>query len=184
MKIYTKTGDKGETSLFDGTRVRKNHLRVEAYGTIDELNSYIGTISTFDIAEREKDILKQINFFLFSIGTDLATPDETRLPKNFRRIGVTDIEFLEEMIDFYTSDLPELQNFILPGGCFEASFIHVARTVCRRAERCVIQLGEKEKVNPNIVVYLNRLSDFLFVLARFINKFKGFNDIIWKNEKM
>lgn len=180
MKIYTKTGDNGRTSLFDGKRVSKSNPRVEAYGTIDELNSYIGTISTFELPEKEKEILNRINNLLFLVGTDLATVDDSKLPKNFKRISSADVEFLEKLIDEYSATLPELQNFVLPGGCFEAAFTHIARTVCRRAERRVVELEQIESINHNIVVFLNRLSDFLFVLARYFNNLKGVEEVIWK----
>jgi len=181
MKIYTKRGDGGETSLFNGKKVRKSDTRVEAYGTIDELNSYIGTISSFELPEKDKAILQKINQMLFITGTDLATPIGSNLPKNFERVSEEQIKFLENAIDDYSSQLPELKNFILPGGCFESGFIHIARTVCRRAERKVVELEENEPINHNLVVFLNRLSDFLFVFARYYNKLKGIEDLIWKN---
>lgn len=180
MKIYTKTGDKGQTGLFDGTRVLKSNLRVEAYGTIDELNSYIGTIASFEIPEADRLTLLKICKLLFNAGTDLATPKESKLPKSFQRISDNEVKFLEEQIDKYTNELPELKNFILPTGCFESGFVHIARTVCRRAERCVVELEQSEKVNHSVVVFLNRLSDFLFVFARYVNKIKGVEDIVWK----
>lgn len=180
MKIYTKTGDKGQTGLFDGTRVLKSNLRVEAYGTIDELNSYIGTIASFDLPSDEKSVLLQICKFLFNAGTDLATPKESKLPKGFQRLSEVEIKFLENEIDKYSARLPELKNFILPTGCFESAFVHIARTVCRRAERCVVELEQSEKINHYIVVFLNRLSDFLFVFARYVNKLRGVEDTIWK----
>lgn len=180
MKIYTKTGDNGRTSLFDGKRVSKSNPRVEAYGTIDELNSYIGTISTFELPEKEKEILNRINNLLFLVGTDLATVDDSKLPKNFKRISNAEVEFLENLIDEYSAILPKLENFVLPGGCFEAAFTHIARTVCRRAERRVVELEQIESINHNIVVFLNRLSDFLFVLARYFNNLKGVEEVIWK----
>lgn len=184
MKIYTKTGDNGRTSLFDGKRVSKNNPRVEAYGTIDELNSYIGTISTFDLPEKEKKMLNRISNLLFIVGTDLATVDDTKLPKNFKRISSEEIEYLENLIDEYSNMLPELRNFILPGGSFEASFTHIARTVCRRAERRVVELEQIEAINHNIVVFLNRLSDFLFVIARYFNMLKGVEEVIWKIDNL
>ncbi|MCX7908088.1 MAG: cob(I)yrinic acid a,c-diamide adenosyltransferase [Ignavibacteria bacterium] len=182
MKIYTKSGDEGRTSLFDGTRVSKENLRVEAYGCVDELNAYIGVISTFDLSTREKESLQKISKLLFSIGTDLATPDEKKLPKDFNRINEKDVAFLENLIDDVNEKLPELQNFILPGGCFESAFTHIARTVCRRAERRVVELKQKERINHHIIAFLNRLSDFLFVFARYLNLLKGIEDNIWKRD--
>ncbi|MCX7879378.1 MAG: cob(I)yrinic acid a,c-diamide adenosyltransferase [Ignavibacteria bacterium] len=180
MKIYTKTGDKGETSLFDGTKVLKSDPRVESYGTIDELNSYIGLLTTLNIPDNEKKVLTDISYLLFRIGTDLATPLTSKIPKNFKRVDKDDILYLEKLIDKYSDHVPELSNFILPGGSFESAYIHIARTVCRRSERKIVELFNKSEINENIIVVLNRLSDFLFVLARYINYIKGVADVIWK----
>ncbi len=184
MKIYTKTGDKGETSLFDGTRVSKSSIRVEAYGNIDELNSYIGLITTMSIPKDLYDILEKVNRLLFAIGTDLATPieeiDNPKKIKKVKRLGKEHIDYLEQAIDNYSDKLPELRNFILPGGSSESAWLHIARTVCRRAERRVVELAQRENVNHNIIVFLNRLSDFLFIAARYVNFFKGIEDTIWK----
>lgn len=184
MKIYTKTGDKGETSLFNGTRVPKSELRVEAYGDVDELNSYIGLLTTLDIPKDIREILEGINRVLFEIGTDLATPiDNPNNPKKIKRVkrlGYEHIDFLEQKIDYYSAKLPELRNFILPGGSSESAWLHIARTVCRRAERRVVELSQKEEINPAIVMLLNRLSDFLFVMARYVNFTKHIEDVIWK----
>ncbi len=181
MKIYTKTGDRGETSLFNGTRVPKSDTRVEAYGNVDELNAYIGLITTFDIPNDTREVLEEINRVLFEIGTDLATPiDNSKKIKRVKRLDDERINFLEEKIDHYSAKLPELRNFILPGGSSESAWLHIARTVCRRAERRVVELSQKEETNANIVVFLNRLSDFLFVMARYINFVKHIEDVIWK----
>lgn len=181
MKIYTKTGDKGETSLFNGARVPKSDIRVEAYGNVDELNSYIGLITTFDIPKDVCEVLEKISRVLFEIGTDLATPiANSRKTKRVKRLGYESINFLEEKIDHYSAKLPELRNFILPGGSSESAWLHIARTVCRRAERRVVELSQKEEINPNIVVFFNRLSDLLFVMARYINLTKHIEDVIWK----
>lgn len=180
MKIYTKTGDKGETSLLDGTRVAKSNLRVEVYGTIDELNSYIGSISTFDIPVEEKNFLKWISEVLFSMGSELSISNEDKLPKGLDKISEREIELVEKKIDELSAKLPELKNFILPGGCFESGFIHIARTVCRRAERRVVELSISESINSKIIIFLNRLSDYLFVFARYLNFLKGIEEVIWK----
>lgn len=181
MKIYTKTGDKGETSLFNGTRVPKSDTRVEAYGNVDELNSYIGLITTFDIPDDVREVLQKINCVLFEVGTDLATPiDNSKRISKVKRLGYERINFLEGKIDHYSAKLPELRNFILPGGSSESAWLHIARTICRRAERRVVELSQKEEINANIVVFLNRLSDFLFVMARYINYTKHIEDVIWK----
>jgi cob(I)alamin adenosyltransferase len=183
MKIYTKTGDKGETGLFGGKRVPKNHARIEAYGTVDELNSYIGlvrdSISNSDTAK--KDILKQIQDCLFTIGAKLAAdPDKHNLwvPD----ILDTDISLLETAIDTMDADLPPLKNFILPGGHLAVSHTHVARCVCRRAERLVVSLSYETTVEEKLIQYLNRLSDYLFVLARQLSKDFGAEEIVWKSK--
>ncbi len=180
MKIYTKTGDKGETSLFDGTRVSKSNLRVEVYGTIDELNSYVGSISTFEVPKEDKDFLIWISEMLFSMGSELAISKENNLPKGIQKISEREVEIIEKKIDEISAKLPELKNFIMPGGCFESGFVHIARTVCRRAERRVVELSMSESINTNVLIFLNRLSDFLFVFARYLNFLKGIEDIIWK----
>jgi len=165
MKIYTKTGDKGFTSLIGGTRVAKHHIRIESYGTVDELNSYIGLISDQEITLHDKEILKQIQDRLFTIGSSLASD-----PKKSRMIipdlHLTDIELLEKEMDNMNEGLPELKHFILPGGSNAISFCHIARSVCRRAERITVHLAEESFVDEKVNIYLNRLSDYLFTLAR------------------
>jgi cob(I)alamin adenosyltransferase len=165
MKIYTKTGDKGFTSLIGGTRVPKHHLRIESYGTVDELNSYVGLIRDQDIAVHDKQVLKEIQDRLFTIGSSLASdPEKSRMV--IPDLHTTDIELLEKEMDLMNESLPELRHFILPGGNNAISFCHIARCVCRRAERLSVHLSEKDSVDEKVNIYLNRLSDYLFVLAR------------------
>lgn len=165
MKIYTKTGDEGLTSLIGGTRVPKYDLRIESYGTVDELNSYIGMIRDHDIDVKQKDVLKEIQDRLFTIGAALASDPEKSKMK-IPDLHLSDITFLENQIDEMNLVLPELKHFILPGGSPVVSFCHVSRCVCRRAERIIVHLKAESFVEEKIVVYLNRLSDYLFVLAR------------------
>lgn len=183
MKIYTKTGDKGETSLFGGERVPKDNLRISAYGTVDELNSIIG-IAIAEIQTTEiKEILVQVQNDLFTLGSDLASPAEKEKGSFvIPRIKTDKIEKLETFIDSIEYKLQELRNFILPGGSKGASYLHLARTVCRRAEREVVSLAKNVVIGPNPVVYLNRLSDLLFVLARFENLSTNHPDIEWKKD--
>jgi cob(I)alamin adenosyltransferase len=165
MKIYTKTGDKGYTSLIGGTRVPKHHLRIESYGTVDELNSYIGLIRDQDIQGHDKLVLKEIQDRLFTIGSSLASdPEKSKMiiPDLHDR----DITLLEKEMDAMNENLPELRHFILPGGNNAISFCHIARCVCRRAERLSVHLSEESRVEEKVNIYLNRLSDYLFVLAR------------------
>jgi cob(I)alamin adenosyltransferase len=165
MKIYTKTGDKGQTSLIGGTRVPKHHLRIESYGTVDELNSYIGLIRDQQVSEYQQNLLKEIQDRLFTIGSALASDPEKSKMK-IPDLHQEDIELLEKEIDTMTADLPELRHFILPGGSNVVSFCHLARCVCRRAERLCVHLSEDSFVDEKVMVYLNRLSDYLFVLSR------------------
>ena len=165
MKIYTKTGDEGLTSLIGGTRVPKYDLRIESYGTVDELNSYIGLIRDHDIDADQKDTLKEIQDRLFTIGAALASDPEKSKMK-IPDLHLSDITFLESQIDEMNLVLPELKHFILPGGSPVVSFCHVSRCVCRRAERIIVHLKEESFVDEKVIIYLNRLSDYLFVLAR------------------
>jgi cob(I)alamin adenosyltransferase len=165
MKIYTKTGDKGQTSLIGGTRVPKHHLRIESYGTVDELNSYIGLIRDQQLSEYQQNLLKEIQDRLFTIGSALASDPEKSKMK-IPDLHQEDIELLEKEIDTMTAELPELRHFILPGGSNAISFCHLARCVCRRAERICVHLSEDSFVDEKVMVYLNRLSDYLFVLSR------------------
>jgi cob(I)alamin adenosyltransferase len=165
MKIYTKTGDKGFTSLIGGSRVPKYHHRIESYGTVDELNAYIGLIADQNLAQGYKDVLKQIQYRLFTIGAMLAA-DPEKSNMTIPDLTDADIELLEQEMDMMNAALPELKHFILPGGNSTVSFCHVARCVCRRAERLVVQLAQESNVEQRVIIYLNRLSDYLFVLAR------------------
>ncbi len=165
MKIYTKTGDKGFTSLIGGTRVPKHHLRIESYGTVDELNSYIGLIGDQEIAAHDKAILKQVQDRLFTIGSSLASdPEKSKMV--IPDLHASDIELLETEMDAMNEHLPELRHFILPGGNSTVSYCHIARCVCRRAERITVHLAEGSPVDEKVNIYLNRLSDYLFTLAR------------------
>jgi cob(I)alamin adenosyltransferase len=167
MKIYTKTGDKGYTSLIGGTRVPKHHLRIESYGTVDELNSYIGLIRDQELSDYDKGILKQIQDRLFTIGSLLAAdPEKSKMV--IPDLYPEDIELLEKEIDRMNELLPELRHFILPGGSNSISYCHIARCVCRRAERLSVHLAEESTVDEKVNIYLNRLSDYLFTLARLI----------------
>ncbi len=172
MKIYTKTGDKGETGLFGGERVPKDHLRINAYGTIDELNAFIGlTISELNSTEI-REVLTDLQKKLFVVGSDLATPENEKNKK-------INVSRTESDIDRFTEKLDELRNFILPGGSKGSALLHICRTICRRAEREVVSLKKTESINENIVVFLNRLSDLLFVLSRYENKVSGIPDTKW-----
>lgn len=165
MKIYTKTGDKGTTSLIGGTRVSKAHLRINTYGTVDELNSFIGLLRDQPVNESRKDLLKEIQDRLFTIGSHLAMDYEVS-KKQLPDLLPTDVTRLETEMDAMDATLPELRHFILPGGHQSVSFAHLARTVCRRAERMIVELNGEEEVEDHIIIYMNRLSDFLFVLSR------------------
>lgn len=180
MKIYTKTGDKGETSLLGGTRVPKYHLRIEAYGTVDELNSHIGLIRDQNISQEDKKILLEIQNTLFVIGSHLAK-DPKKEKVKIPSISESEIENLEKEIDNMNLNLPDLKFFVLPGGHQTVSFCHIARCVCRRAERISVQLSESSEVNPIITKYLNRLSDFLFVLSRKFSQDLNAEEIPWVN---
>lgn len=183
MKIYTKTGDSGETSLFGGSRVWKDDLRIESYGTVDELNSMIGlAIEECDIIEI-KIHLVEIQADLFNLGADLASPLGDKNNSWVPRISENDCEKLEKLIDETDSELPKLKNFILPGGSKFSAMVHIARTVCRRGERQVVKLERTGNINHIIVVYLNRLSDYLFVLARYYNHKQGKSENIWSPRK-
>lgn len=179
MKIYTKTGDKGQTSLIGGTRVPKHHIRIETYGTVDELNSYIGLIIDSISDNASQVMLKEIQDRLFTIGASLASDPEKSKMK-IPDLKLSDIEVLELEIDRMNNYLPELKSFILPGGNTSASFTHIARCVCRRTERLAVQLSENEFVDEKVIVYLNRLSDYLFVLARYILFLSNSPEITWQ----
>lgn len=174
-KIYTRTGDDGTTGLGDGSRINKDSLRVDAMGDVDELNSVIGIMMTESVPDILVDALTQIQHDLFNLGGEICIPGYVILQKER-------IEDLEEAIDTLNDDLEPLKEFILPGGTKTAAYCHLARTVCRRAERKLIQLHRSEKVTDISLQYLNRLSDLLFVMCRVINKEAGVNDVLWKNE--
>lgn len=182
MKIYTRRGDDGRTDLFGGQRVRKDSLRVEAYGSVDELNSVIGWAAVAAGEGRVGEILRRTQNQLFEMGSDLATPEgqgEKTTHRTVPRIGAEHVAELERDIDELTAQLPTMRHFILPGGTELSSRLHVARTVCRRVERFCVTLSDNEPVGPEVVVYLNRLSDLLFTLARFANQVQGVQDIPW-----
>ncbi|WP_281228388.1 cob(I)yrinic acid a,c-diamide adenosyltransferase [Flavobacterium aquiphilum] len=185
MKVYTKTGDSGTTSLFGGTRVPKDHMRIESYGTVDELNSYIGLIRDQEIDKHYKDILIEIQDRLFTIGAILATPPEKEVMKNgelrLKKLGIleTDIELLEKEIDSMEDALPPMTHFVLPGGHQTVSYCHITRCVCRRAERLAVHLSHNEPVAEIAIKYLNRLSDYLFVLARKLSVDLKANEVKW-----
>lgn len=177
MKIYTKKGDNGTTGLIGGVRVPKNHIRVEAYGTIDELNSFLGILRGALKGENQITI-ERIQNVLFVIGSQLASAPGAKM--QLPEITDRDVELLEHQIDIITSGLPELRNFILPGGSSNGSFAHISRCVCRRAERLAVAISETEHVDELILKYLNRLSDYLFTLARWIDNNEGSGDLEWK----
>ena len=180
-KIYTKTGDKGETALFGGKRLPKNHLRIEAYGTVDELNSWIGLLRDCIEQATVRHLLKEIQDRLFTLGSNLASdPDKEMITPD---IFESDVERLEQEIDAMNEALPVLKNFILPGGHPIVSYCHINRCVCRRAERHVVALAQQEPVEEIIIRYLNRLSDYLFVLGRKIAQDLGAEEVIWKPRK-
>ncbi|WP_411031485.1 cob(I)yrinic acid a,c-diamide adenosyltransferase [Spongiimicrobium sp. 3-5] len=189
MKIYTKTGDKGTTALFGGTRVPKHHMRIDSYGTIDELNSWLGLVRDQEIDPRSKEILTHIQNKLFTVGAILATdPDKAVLKSgkerlNIPKIDIADIELLENEMDRMNTKLPPMTHFVLPGGHTTVSYCHIARTVCRRAERLATLLYENEPFNENVLSYINRLSDYLFVLARKLSNDLKANEIKWIPEK-
>lgn len=179
MKIYTKTGDKGQTSLIGGTRVPKHHIRIEAYGTVDELNSYIGLVRDQQIDLYSKELLIEIQDRLFTIGSSLASDPEKSKMK-IPDLKEEDIILLEKEIDKMNETLPEMRSFVLPGGHTTVSFCHIARCICRRAERNIIHLSETSFVAELVIKYLNRLSDYLFVLSRKIAHDLNASEIPWK----
>ena len=180
MKIYTRTGDKGDTSLFGGQRVPKDAMRIEAYGTVDELNSVLGIVRADGPAEELDRVLGVIQDQLFILGADLASPRSNE-KKGVRRIGAKETESLEQEIDRFEEVLKPLKSFVLPGGTPVAARLHLARTVCRRAERTVVRLSRNEDIGDECMMYLNRLSDLLFVLARFANHSAGVQEVKWKS---
>jgi len=175
-KIYTRTGDDGTTGLGDGTRVGKDSARVAAYGTVDELNSTIGIVLACDTGERMREVLTQVQHDLFDLGGELCIP-------GMAMVHGVDIERLEQTLDAFNEDLPPLKDFILPGGGMAAAQCHLARTICRRAEREVVTLARHDAVRPEAVRYLNRLSDLLFVLARVLARSSGHGEVLWQHER-
>ncbi len=190
MKIYTKTGDKGTTALYGGTRVPKHHIRIESYGTVDELNSYIGLVRDQEMDTHTKEILTHLQERLFTLGAILATDPEKEKLKNGKerlnipRIDEDDIQLLESEMDQINENLPSMTNFILPGGHPTVSHCHVARCICRRAERLVTFLNEQEPIDGLVLKYLNRLSDYLFVLARKLTYDLEVDEIKWIPKKL
>ncbi len=178
MKIYTKTGDKGLTSLFGGERVAKDTVRIEAYGSVDELNSQLGVIRSLKPPQEVDRMLQRIQNDLFTLGADLATPG-TKTGKKVLRITSTHVEQLERDIDKLESALTPLRHFVLPGGTRTSAELHVARTICRRAERSIVRLSRKGEIRITPVVFMNRLSDFLFVAARSVNKSERGEEATW-----
>ena len=184
MKIYTKTGDKGETSLYGGTRVSKAAARVESYGTLDELNAFIGLAKAEISDEKVLNQLQKIQFDLFTVGSEAATPTDKLILANGKNrldlmISEKEITELELWMDDFDAELEPLRFFILPSGGKAAATLHVCRTVCRRAERAMVFLNETEEVRPELIKYLNRLSDYLFILARYISKISGEKEEYW-----
>lgn len=189
MKIYTKTGDKGTTALFGGTRVPKNHIRIDSYGTIDELNAWLGLIRDQEIDTHSHEVLTIVQDKLFTVGAILATDPEKMIMKNGKeRLNISkivdaDLEFLEKEMDVMNEALPPMTHFILPGGHTTVSYCHIARTICRRAERIMTQLLNEEPYDVKVLSYINRLSDYLFVLARKLSFDLKANEIKWVPEK-
>jgi cob(I)alamin adenosyltransferase len=179
MRIYTKTGDRGDTSLFGGQRVPKDTLRIEAYGTVDELNTVLGIVRSDNADPEINSILEEIQKQLFELGADLATPRATE-KKVIKRIDQRNVKGLEKVIDALDPQLKPLRSFVLPGGSPVSARVHFARTVCRRAERIIVRLSRNEDIGDIITVYMNRLSDLLFVLARYMNQKAGFMETKWK----
>ncbi len=180
MKIYTKTGDKGQTALIGGRRVSKADLRIDAYGTVDELNSWIGVVGDQPVNESRKALLKEIQDRLFTVGAELATDPGKAPRQTLPAIVPDDVTRLEQAMDDMDTELPPLRAFVLPGGHQSVSFGHVARTVCRRAERLTIALDETHPGDPLVIQYLNRLSDYLFVLSRKMTQELGVEEVEWK----
>ncbi len=181
FKIYTKTGDKGETSLFGGKRLPKDHLRIESYGTVDELNAFVGLIRDVAEEERVQSVLEAVQNRLFTIGSSLASdPDKNMMTPD---IEAADISLLEEEMDRMDEALPALKHFVLPGGHLHVSYCHLARTVCRRAERRVIALSHSETVDSLVIQYLNRASDYFFVLGRYFAHLLEVEEIKWVPRK-
>ncbi len=181
-QVYTKTGDKGKTSLIGGTRVEKNHYRLEAYGTVDELNTFIGMIRSYDIDEQSNKMIIDIQHKLFYIGAYLATDSNVTDLREKMKYSDSDIELLESEMDRMESELPPMKYFVLPGGNPCVSYCHISRTVCRRTERRILSMKEETEVHTWVIRYINRLSDYLFVLSRYLSKHFNINEIPWVPE--
>ena len=179
--VYTKTGDKGTTALIGGTRVAKTHVRLEAYGTVDELNAHLGLLVTWLADESDRATVLKIQNRLFTIGSHLATDQEKVELRDVSIITAEHVAELEAVIDRIDSTLPPLRAFVIPGGSQGAGICHICRTVCRRAERRILALSEEYQVSPEVLSYMNRLSDYLFVLSRRINVVAGSDEIFWDN---
>lgn len=179
--VYTKTGDKGTTGLVGGTRVPKTHIRLEAYGTVDELNAHIGLLMTYLTDDRDYLFMQKVQDKLFGVGSHLATDQEKIKLYDVSVITVEDVESIEREIDAGDEILPELHSFVLPGGSRGSAVAHICRTICRRAERRILALTEQYPISPELLVYVNRLSDYLFVLSRKINFNEGKDEIFWNN---
>lgn len=179
MKIYTKTGDKGMTSLIGGTRVPKNSIRLEAYGTVDELNTYIGMIRSFPLKEQELSELVMIQTILFDVGGNLATDTSVEGLKIHLIVTEEEVLMLEKAMDRMDAELPPLTSFVLPGGDQAVSFCHIARTVCRRAERRMLDMSTQFEIDETVMKFVNRLSDYLFVLSRKVANDRGITEINW-----
>jgi len=180
MKIYTKTGDKGETGLFGGVRVSKDNVRVEAYGAVDELNAALGAAASLGASDAESRLIAELQNDLFVLGAELACVPEKRDNLKLRLVDTSDITRLEQLIDQLQASLPTLEHFILPGGNPVAAALHQARTVCRRAERRLLTLSNNQVVSPHLLVYLNRLADLCFVMARHAQWTRGLSDVEWR----
>jgi cob(I)alamin adenosyltransferase len=178
-KIYTKTGDSGKTSLIGGTKVPKSHIRIQTYGTVDELNAFTGLLKDQLSDAHSRELLLEIQDRLFTIGSVLACDPEKEIALRIPDLKESDVLLLENEIDKMNAKLPEMKSFILPGGHVSVSAAHICRTICRRAERQIVELGEKEHVQPLIIKYLNRLSDYFFVLARWTGHLLGAEEIKW-----
>ncbi|TLX75257.1 cob(I)yrinic acid a,c-diamide adenosyltransferase [Labilibacter sediminis] len=181
-QVYTKSGDRGTTSLIGGTRVPKNHYRLEAYGTVDELNTYIGMIRSYELDERSQKQIIDIQNKLFVIGAYLATDENVTDLRDKLKCDESLIEVLEKEMDWMESQLPPMKYFVLPGGHPGVSYCHIARTVCRRAERRILSMMQENEINPWVIKYINRLSDYLFVLSRHLSKHYNTNEIPWVPE--
>lgn len=181
FKIYTKTGDKGSTSLIGGVRVPKNHIRIESYGTVDELNSYLGMVNDMAQHAQISEWLREIQDRLFTVGSVLATNPDKEVKMKLPDVHDEDVQWLEQRIDEMNEHLPEMRSFIIPGGNLASSTCHVARCVCRRAERICVGMQEQGEHIPELIVrYLNRLSDFLFVLCRYLTHINGAEELPWR----